>query len=210
MPSIKGVTFAFAMRRPAPASRCWSSPVADPIRESSTGRPPLSMRWKSFKKTSTASPWTSAMPMAANPPVRCGRDAWTHSPTTSSATDHLGIANLLHGRTASAAARRQAAPASTGTRRGRRVLSDRRSSSEDPEVMSDTASRIWPCGFRERRPKVSTATIQKYLSLSRAKPDSLYSVPSTSSAAAGRRSWSCRTTRPRIRCQPRSTSLPGA
>jgi hypothetical protein len=51
---------------------------------------------------------------------------------------------------------------------------------EAPEVMVRHSQQNWLAGFRERRPEVSTETIEKYLySLFRAQPDFLYSVPRT-------------------------------
>ena len=49
---------------------------------------------------------------------------------------------------------------------------------EDPEVLVRHSRDNWLPGFRERRPDVSTETIDKYFhSLWRAQPDFLYSVP---------------------------------
>jgi pimeloyl-ACP methyl ester carboxylesterase len=49
---------------------------------------------------------------------------------------------------------------------------------EDPGVMVRHSEQNWLAGFRERRPEVSTETIEKYLdSLFRVQPDFLYSVP---------------------------------
>jgi pimeloyl-ACP methyl ester carboxylesterase len=48
---------------------------------------------------------------------------------------------------------------------------------ENPDVMYNSSRDIWAKEFRERRPEVSTETIERYLSnLYRARPDFVYSV----------------------------------
>ena len=78
---------------------------------------------------------------------------------------------------------------------------------EDPEVMVRHSQQNWLAGF----PGTTTRGVDgddREVSpqpLPRAARFPLQRAARRSSAAAGRRSWSCRTTRRRIRCRPRST-----